>query len=208
MKLLIIVLISILLFACAKDSSINNDRQRDAKVICNDFNRGYSEYLKSNNLSELYSEHLNWFNSNNYCETKYPLPLFASENILLCMKYTMDIETLKEWVKTEIEEQSPLCKQAFAKNDRTACISLNEFFIDELKLKCSDDSELLNLIEQHTVFYTTNCNNLYTEEERYELGFNSECPRLIQEMNCSEIKTIIGTDLKEFSVFCNSLTEK
>ncbi len=205
MKYLILMILSLLLFSCSERNKDDNSEIGFTSKECARTRGIYYEYMDKN------CENCNIINNKTAleCGIKYPENFRSADgNLQECLKeiFLPDLEVMKTWANTEIEEQTPLCRYAFAKNDRKACVSLNEFFVDELKTKCATDPDLANLVTQHTTFYTNDCNTTYTETERTQINMHGACIETMHTSDCTSLKAIIGTNLETLQADCSTLT--
>mgnify|MGYP001300157623 CR=1 FL=1 len=201
MKYLVLILLSILLFSCS-DGNKEESEMGFAKSDCLKINQNFDGILSEKCPDCNLNEHTEWFETNNYCETKYPE--IRGSRLIDCLSEftdTLTKEQIKAMVKTQIEDQTPLCRNAFARNAQKRCISMNEFIIDELKSKCATDENLATLIEQHTTFYTNNCSS-YSTSDGNAVYFNKECSINIHALDCTELKQLVGTKIEDFNPHC------
>ncbi len=200
MKIVLFIFLIILIYSCG-ESKTNCDVDGDsvASYNCSELNREYENYIYEN-CSEC-SININYAS---VCEDKYP----NSDNMCnifnaygkpkdcfaLSEKY-LTIDLMKSYSRKNIEEEIPLCKAGFSKNQKDRCLNMNEFFIQELKFKCFENENIETLITTHKEFSQNICSTINVEDDDY-IYLNGFCVSQIQQSTCDDLISFVGKDLR------------
>ena len=119
MKYLVLVILSLLLFSCSEGNKDDNSEIGFTSKECAKTRGIYYEYMDNNCTNCNITDN----NTVTSCAVKYPENFRSADGKLQeCLKeiFLPDLEVMKTWANTEIEEQTPLCRQAFPDDRRIA----------------------------------------------------------------------------------------
>lgn len=204
MKIVLFIFMIVLVYSCDEKTLCEADGDSVASSNCFELNKEYENYIYENcsecsinkNYGSVCEE--KYPNSDNMCNTftAYGKP---KDCFSLSEKY-LTVDLMKSYSGKNIEEEIPLCKAGFSKNQKDRCLNMNEFFIQELKFKCFENENIETLITTHREFSQNICSAITIKDDDY-IYLNGFCVSGIQNATCDDLISFVGKDLRTIQSF-------